>query len=170
MKILIEDMKLILNKDKITFVQIAKSYFIDTGIKAVILYRLANYFQRIGRYNIAKVISNHNMRVTGATISPNSKIGTGLKLPHPNGVVIGKDVELGYNVTIMQQVTLGIKNQNDYRFPKIGNDVYIGSGAKILGHIYIADGCIIGSNAVVTKTCQDKNSTLIGIPAKKRTN
>lgn len=79
-----------------------------------------------------------------------------LYLPHPYGIIVGGFSQLGNDVTLMQQVTLGGKDpwctKKDLRgeYPKLGDGVYVGAGAKILGGVTIGDWAIIGANAVVT--------------------
>lgn len=101
--------------------------------------------------------------VTGADIPLNSKLGGGLLLPHPNGVVIHPDSEIGPNCLIFQQVTLGMGSLPGA--PKIGGHVDIGAGAKILGGVRIGDHARIGANAVVLSDVP-AGKTAVGIPAK----
>lgn len=96
--------------------------------------------------------------VAGADIPLNSKISGGLLMPHPNGIVIHPEVEIGPNCLIFQQVTIG---SNGKGVPKIGGHVDIGAGAKILGAVKIDNHVIIGANAVVTKSVE-KNKTVKG--------
>ena len=81
-----------------------------------------------------------------------------LFLPHPFGIIVSAGAELGNNVVLMQQVTLGGKDPHfdepvlDGRyFPKLKEGVYVGAGAKILGPVTIGEWAIVGANAVVTK-------------------
>lgn len=90
------------------------------------------------------------------------KCGRGLKLFHPYGIIINQGASIGANATIRHQVTIGEKKGKS---PKIGNNVDISMGAKIIGDITIGDNCIIGANAVVTKSFPD-NSVLAGVPAR----
>jgi len=96
-------------------------------------------------------------------ISPGAEIGCDLLLPHPNGVVIGGGSQIGKNVTVYQQVTIG---KNHGKYPVIGNGVIIYAGAKIVGGVRIGDNSIIGANAVVVCDVPD-NSIWGGVPAKK---
>ena len=99
--------------------------------------------------------------VTGADISLGCRIGGGLLLPHPNGIVIHNDVEIGPNCLIFQQVTLGARHG---RVPRIGGHVDIGAGAKLLGGIVVGDDSLIGANAVVLDDVP-AGATVVGIPA-----
>lgn len=100
--------------------------------------------------------------VTGADIPPNSRIGGGLKIPHPNGIVVHPASEIGVNCLLFQQVTIG---SNGRGVPRIGDHVDIGAGAKILGPITIGSHARIGANAVVT-TDIPAGATAVGIPAR----
>jgi serine O-acetyltransferase len=84
--------------------------------------------------------------VTGADVPLSCRIGGGLLIPHPNGIVIHSDCEIGVNCLIFQQVTLGDRHGG---VPRIGGHVDIGAGAKLLGNIVVGDHARIGANAVV---------------------
>lgn len=100
--------------------------------------------------------------VTGADVPVNTRIGGGLLLPHPNGVVIHPDCEIGPNCLIFQQVTLGATEAG---IPVVGGHVDIGAGAKILGAVKIGDHARIGANAVVL--CDvPAGATAAGVPAR----
>ncbi len=79
------------------------------------------------------------------------RIHSPILMAHPYGVIIHTDVEIGRRVAIMQQVTLGGKDWGINEAPVIGDDVYIGAGAKVLGPVRVGRGAIIGANAVVTR-------------------
>ena len=87
--------------------------------------------------------------ITGADIPLNCKLGGGLLLPHPNGIVIHPDANIGVNCLIFQQVTVGIRDASGH--PEIGGHVDIGAGAKVLGRVKIGSHARIGANAVVIK-------------------
>lgn len=101
--------------------------------------------------------------LTASDIDPEATLGEGLNLPHPNGVIIHRNVVIGSGCMIMQQVTIG--QTSDPRVPVIGENVYIGAGAKILGPINIGDGARIGANAVVLDNLP-AHCTAVGIPAR----
>ena len=85
--------------------------------------------------------------VTGADIPLNCKIGGGLLIPHPNGIVIHPVATIGVNCLIFQQVTIGTREGRGV--PKIGDHVDVGAGAKILGEVEIGSHARVGANAVI---------------------
>lgn len=100
--------------------------------------------------------------VTGADIPVNSKISGGFLIPHPSGIVIHPEVEIGPNCLIFQNVTLGMRNGG---VPKLGGHVLIGAGAVILGDVTIGDHAVVGANAVVLQDIPD-GATAVGNPCK----
>ena len=139
--------------------------FLYPHIKALIMHHISNFYWRHHLYFLARLNSNLARRWTGIEIHPGAKIGKGLVIDHGMGVVIGESAEVGDNCVIYHGVTLGgTGKQKAKRHPTIGNHVFIGAGAKLLGNIQIGDHTKIGANAVVLKDCPP-NSTLVGIPA-----
>jgi serine O-acetyltransferase len=102
--------------------------------------------------------------VTGADIPVNSKLGGGLAMPHPIGIVIHPKASIGPNCMIFQQVTIGTCD-NDGGVPVIGGHVDLGAGAKVLGSLRIGDHARIGANAVVLKDVPE-GATAVGVPAR----
>ena len=100
--------------------------------------------------------------VTGADIPLNCRLGGGLLMPHPNGIVIHPEAELGPNCLLFQQVTIGTR---DAGTPRIEGHVDIGAGARIIGEITIGRHARIGANAVVLKNVP-AGTTAVGIPAR----
>ena len=100
--------------------------------------------------------------VTGADIPLGSKIAGGLLIPHPNGIVIHPDAEIGPNCLLFQQVTIGTAEGG---VPRLGGHVDVGAGAKLIGPITIGDHARIGANAVVTRDVP-AGATAVGIPAR----
>lgn len=103
---------------------------------------------------------------TGIEIHPAAKIGPGLFIDHGAGVVIGETAEIGENVTLFHGVTLGATgNERDHkRHPTLRDNIFVGSGAKILGPITIGSNSKIGANSVVLRDVPE-NSTVAGIRA-----
>ena len=97
------------------------------------------------------------------------KIGMGLKLPHPQGIIIGKGCTIGRNCVIYQQVTIGGHGGNTSfsNYPSLGNGIVLYAGAKIIGDISIGDDSIIGANSVVNKSITDRGGGYVGAPARK---
>ncbi len=101
--------------------------------------------------------------ITGADIPLGCQIGGGLLIPHPNGIVIHADCTIGPNCIIFQQVTLGIRNTAVP--PRLGANVAIGAGAKILGDITLHDNVRVGANSVVLQDVPAGKS-VAGVPAR----
>jgi len=141
--------------------------FLYPGVKAIIYYRLSKFFYDRKLYYISRYILEKCKRKTGIEIHPGAKIGKNLFIDHGFGVVIGQTAVIGDNVIMYHGVTLGAtgKEKGGKRHPNIGNNVLIGSGAKILGNINIGDNVKIGANAVVLKDVESF-TTVVGIPAK----
>jgi serine O-acetyltransferase len=141
---------------------------INPRFAPVVLFRLAQYLYHSGLKPLAKILSLISFIVFGIEIGLQCKIDGGLYVPHTVGTVIGAD-RIGRNVTIFQGVTLGAKELdlgfNPDKRPSIGDNVTIGSGAKVLGRITIGNNVTIGANAVVTKSLPD-NVVAVGIPAR----
>ncbi len=139
--------------------------FLYPGVKAILNYRLAHKFHKWHLYFIADWISKRTRRKTGIEIHPGAQIGKGLFIDHGMGVVIGETTIIGDNCTIYQGVTLGGTGKDKgKRHPTIGNNVTIGSGAKVLGPFTVGDNSKIAANAVVLNEIP-ANSTCVGVPA-----
>lgn len=141
-------------------------YFLYPGLKAIRLHRLANKFYNRKLYFLARWVSQRASRKTGVEIHPAAKIGKRFFIDHGTGVVIGETAIIGDDVTIYQGVTLGGTGKDvGKRHPTIGNNVMIGSGAKVLGPLNIGDNSRIAAGAVVLSDIPS-NSTAVGVPAR----
>ena len=100
--------------------------------------------------------------VTGCDIPLTTRIGGGLLIPHPNGIVIHPEVSIGPNCLLLQQVTLGTTGTG---IPILGGHVDVGAGAKVLGGVHLGDHCVIGANAVVIEDVPT-GATAVGVPAR----
>ncbi|MDU1412879.1 MAG: serine O-acetyltransferase EpsC [Clostridium sp.] len=136
-------------------------------IKALICYRISHKLYEKKFMFLARLVSNWGRFWTGIEIHPGAQIGKGLVIDHGMGVVIGETAIVGDNVLMYHGVTLGgTGHEKGKRHPTVGDNVIIGSGAKVLGNIFIASGTKVGANAVVLKSTRE-DSTVVGIPAKE---
>lgn len=141
-------------------------YFLYSGFKAIRAYRKANWCYKHNLKFLARWISQRSRHKTGIEIHPGATIGKGLFIDHGMGVVIGETTVIGDNCTIYQNVTLGgTGKDHGKRHPTLGNDVLVGSGAKVLGPINIGNNVRLAAGAVVLNDVPD-NSTAVGVPAK----
>ncbi len=148
--------------------------FLYPTFHVMFFYKIGNIFWRYNLKFFARMIMYFARILTGIEIHPAAKIGKNFFMDHGLGIVIGETAEIGDNVTIYQDVTLGgimpsIESdlqRNQKRHPSIGNNVIIGSGAQILGAIIIGDNARIGANSVVSKDVPP-NVTVAGVPARE---
>lgn len=132
------------------------------GFKAIRAHRKANWFYRHRMKFIARWISQRCVRRTNIEIHPAAQIGRRLFIDHGTGVVIGETTIIGDDCTIYQGVTLGGTGKDKgKRHPTLGNNVMVGSGAKVLGPITIGDNVRIAAGAVVLDAIPE-NSTAGG--------
>ncbi len=137
-----------------------------SGLHAVILHRLANYLFRHKLFFLARLVSQTSRHLTGIEIHPGATIGKGLFIDHGMGVIIGETTVIGDDCTIYQGVTLGgTGKETGKRHPTLGNNVMVGSGAKVLGPFKVGDGAKIAAGAVVLEEVAP-GATAVGVPAK----
>ena len=136
------------------------------GLHAVIVHQLSSFLWRHGFTTLGRFVSHIGRFLTGIEIHPGAKLGRRFVIDHGMGVVIGETAEIGDDVYIYHQVTLGgTSSEQGKRHPTIGNNVIIGAGAKVLGAIEIGDNARIGANAVVVAPVP-ADTTVVGIPAR----
>ena len=144
----------------------AEVLLLYSGLHAVLYHRAAHFLYRHDMKFLARMVSQHARFMTGVEIHPGAKIGKGLLIDHGAGVVIGETAVVGDNCTIYQGVTLGGTGKDvGKRHPTIGNNVMIGSGAKVLGPFKVGDNSKIAAGAVVLNEVPE-NSTAVGVPAR----
>jgi len=142
------------------------------GVWAIVVYRfgqwcgnlkvpLISQLLKIVYFFLFKIIEV----LTGISISSNAKIGSGIYIGHFGGIFIHSDAIIGKNFNIAQGVTVGVLGLGKKGAPIIGDNVFIGSGAKVLGSIKIGNNVKIGANAVVVNDVP-ANCTVVGIPAR----
>lgn len=136
------------------------------GVHALIWHRIAHWFYQKRMFFIARLISQIARFFTLIEIHPGAQLGHGILIDHGAGVVIGETAVVGDNCTIYQGVTLGgVGTKKGKRHPTLGNNVTVGSGAKILGSFQVGDNCSIAANAVLLQPLEE-NITAVGIPAR----
>lgn len=146
-----------------TFLEIVLLY---QGLHALIAHRIAHFLYRLRLFFLARFLSQLSRFLTGIEIHPGAKIGKRFFIDHGMGVVIGETAIVGDDVLLYQGVTLGGTGlEKGKRHPTIGNNVVIGTGAKVLGNITIGESSYIGANAVVIKDVP-ANSTVVGVPGR----
>ncbi len=141
------------------------------GYKYSFHMRLCNYLNKknpafIIFFFILRIFLWHYETKFGISIPLDTQIGRGLYIGHFGNIIVSPKTVIGNNFNISQGVTIGVSNRgNNKGHPIIGNDVYIGPGAKIFGSIKIGNNVAIGANCVVTKDIPD-NAVVVGVPGK----
>jgi serine O-acetyltransferase len=129
-------------------------------------YLKSNNFQKYSIYPFARFFLEHLIYKLGISIQPGTKIGSGFYIGHFGGIVVTGGCIIGKNCNISQGVTLGMANRGKNKgFPILGDNIYIGPGAKIVGAVKIGNSVAIGANCVVTKDVP-ANAVVVGIPGK----
>jgi len=143
------------------------------SLHAVIAYRMAHWLWKRNWRLLPRMISQLARWLTGIEIHPGARIGKNLFIDHAMGVVIGETAEIGDNVTLYHDVTLGgvspaeesEKQRSVKRHPTLEDDVIVGCGAQILGPITVGKCARVGANSVVVKDVASR-TTVVGVPAK----
>lgn len=165
-----EQLKQFLDAEEAIYKPGIKKYIPFLFSEFQILHRIVYCLRKAEYYNNKKSLllgSYYKLRLNrlqnrfGVHI-PMNVCGKGLSIAHLGPIIINNNTVIGDNCRIHVGVNIGA---NGGASPIIGNNVYIGPGAKIFGEIQIADGVKIGANAVVNKSCANNNATLVGVPA-----
>ena len=160
-----EDLKVVFERDPAVR-SVFEIIFCYPGFHAMIFYRFSHWLWTHGMKFLARLVSHIGRFMTGIEIHPGATIGRGFFIDHGMGVVIGETAEIGDNCTLYHGVTLGGTSwAKEKRHPTLGNNVIIGSGAKILGPFTVGDDSKIGSNSVVVKEVPAM-ATVVGIPGR----
>lgn len=160
-----EDIRAVFERDPAatSYLEVILTY---AGLHALLCHRVSHWLWMRKMPFIPRFLSQLCRFFTGIEIHPGATIGRGFFIDHGMGVVIGETSEIGDNVTLFQGVTLGgTGKERGKRHPTIGNNVVIGTGAKILGAIRIGDHVRIGANSVVLQDVPPY-STVVGIPGR----
>lgn len=149
-----------------------KHFLINPGFKCTIYARLCNYLSKKKNpimkliFCIFRFFHRHNCIKYGISLPYQTNIEPGFYIDHFGTIIIGSKVTIGKNCNISQGVTIGVSNRGRYKGnPIIGDNVYIGPGAKIFGAIKVGNNVAIGANCVVTKDIPD-NSVVVGVPGR----
>jgi len=147
------------------------AFFGEPGFRLTVLLRATRWLRvqpltRWGCYHLCKLWLGRLSRRLGVFIDFTTDIGPGLYLPHPVGIVINRRCRIGANCNIAQHVTLGLKSREPREgCPTLGDRVYVGPGAVIIGAITVGSDAAVGANAVVTKDVPD-NAVMAGVPSR----
>jgi serine O-acetyltransferase len=152
----------IADPSKVTFPRTMRLLFRHMPLQAMLWFRLGTWCRNKGIRLIPGFTQWILYLIYGLEIRVGTDIGGGFYIAHPIGtVIVAKSI--GRNCTVVSSVTMGMRNE--WAFPEIGDNVFVGAGARILGGIKIGDGASIGANAVVLEDVP-ANATAVGIPAK----
>ena len=136
------------------------------GIRATQNHKIAHWCYEHDHKFLARYLSQRTRHKTGIEIHPGAKIGKRLVIDHGMGIVIGETAEIGDDCLLYQGVTLGgTGKETGKRHPTIGNNVLVGSGAKVLGPFKVGDNSRVAANSVVLREIPE-NSTAVGSPAR----
>jgi serine O-acetyltransferase len=150
--------------DALTPKSIARLLHRHLPLRAMAWFRLSWWAKQAGIPGLPGMIQRRLLRVYGLELAPGADIGGGLYIAHPVGCTLMAE-RIGRNVTVIAAVTIGYRDVA--RWPRIDDDVYIGTGARVLGDIEIGAGAQIGANAVVIRDVPT-GATAVGIPATTR--
>lgn len=140
-----------------------RAYFLIPGFRVSFWFRVASHYHH---NPLCWFILRHYHYKYGIELSRGTKVGEGLYIGHFGGIIISPGAVIGRNCNISQGITIGIAGKGKNRgIPIIGEGVYIGAGAKLIGKIHVGNNVAIGANAVVTKDVLD-NAVVGGVPAK----
>jgi serine O-acetyltransferase len=152
----------IADSSQATFAIALKQLLRHMPLRAMLLFRLACWCRQKHLRGLPGLLLRLISLFYGLEIPVSQEIGGGLYIAHPYGTVIMPE-KIGKNCSIISNVTIGLRNER--AFPVIGDDVFIGAGARILGGIHVGDGARIGANAVVIEDVPC-GATVVGVPAK----
>lgn len=146
---------------EVTFWKTIKLLYTYLPLQAMMWFRFGSWCRR-NHIPLSGIIQKLIYIVYGLEIVIGSDYGGGLYIAHPVGTVIAAWT-MGENCSIISNVTIGMRNE--WKFPRIGNRVFIGAGARVLGDIQVGNDAIIGANAVIIDNVPD-GATIVGIPGR----
>jgi serine O-acetyltransferase len=134
------------------------------SLRAMLLFRIGSWCRHKRLPALPGIIQRRIMKSYGLEILVGADIAGGLYIAHPVGCVI-VPTRMGRNCSVIAAVTIGMRNE--WAFPTIGDSVFIGAGARVLGAIHVGDHAVIGANAVVIHDVP-AGATAVGVPARPR--
>ncbi len=141
-------------------------FLLYPGVHAVLWHRVAHWLYVRRHFFLARWVSQHARKKTGIEIHPGATIGRRLVIDHGMGIVIGETCEIGDDCLLYQGVTLGGTGKDQgKRHPTLGDNVMVGSGARVLGPFKVGDNARIAAGAVVLREVPP-NCTAVGVPAR----
>ena len=144
--------------------------------KYEILLRKCEYYNNCKKGLINKIIlyyyrwNKHKIGIKCNFSIPLNVFDSGLSIAHIGPIIINSGAKIGKNCRIHVGVNIGTEAGKESEAPTIGDNVYIGPGAKLFGKIKIGNNVAIGANAVVNKSFEEDNISIAGVPAKKISN
>jgi len=152
----------IADPSQVTFRRILRLLWQYMPLRAMLFYRFGAWCHSMHIPLLPGMLQRMIYFFFGLELAVSQDIGGGLYIAHPIGTVISVK-RMGTNCSVIAAVTIGMRNEWD--FPIIGDNVFIGAGARVLGGIVIGDDSVIGANAVVIKDVPT-GATVVGIPAR----
>ena len=153
---------------KSSIIRIVKFSLVNPGFRAVCIYRIQDFFYRRNRTLATQFFFQLNFLMNGCEILPGCVIGSRLVIRHPNCIVIGQGAQIGSGCFLQHGVTLGVVHiglNPTGEYPKIDNDVEIGSYAVIVGGVHVGASATIGAHSLVNKNVPS-NTVVAGAPAR----
>lgn len=144
-----------------------ESVLFKPGFQAVLLYRIGHWLHQHGCTHLAWAAARLGQFLTGAEIEFNARIGPGLFVAHPGGIVVGRGTQLGRHATLFQGVTFGARSWHPdeiRRFPTAGDNCIFWANAVVIGGVRIGADCVVAAGAVVDRDLSD-GALAKGVPA-----
>lgn len=146
---------------------VIESLLFENGYQAVVLYRMASWFKGHGVPFFGPFLARLSLFLTGVDVSPGARIGPGLMIVHGVGLVIGNQARIGADAMLLHQVTIGAPAyERRGHMPKLGDNVFVAAGSRLIGDIEIGDNVFIGANSVVTRDIPANSRVVSEAPLK----
>jgi serine O-acetyltransferase len=131
---------------------VLESLLFENGYQAVVLYRMASWFKRHKIPFFGPFLARLSLFLNGVDVSPAAQIGPGLMIVHGVGLVIGNEARIGRDAMLLHQVTIGAPAyERRGSMPKLGDNVFVAAGSRLIGDIEIGDNVFVGANSVITR-------------------